>query len=309
MQIILRSILLLLFFALLFKFSFSQSNVYHPFPLDQKTEWRTDWFSIDCIDQNYSLCASRRHYTGVDSIIDNINYTKIYREGIAYLSDTIIYGTSFEGLIREDTAGKKIYFLDYGSSIELLIYDFDVKVGDTVNTFLASNLVVSSIDSMLLGNEYHRKINFENSFPHPIFVVEGMGSNGGLLATLYDGFGFETTEVLKCFQINDTTIYEDTSYNFTTCELDFPDHIYELSVSKLSVFPNPVPIGQTLFISGGSGISYTIYNARGYPVVLNHMYNQLAGIHVVRELLPPGIYFIRIQAENSIPAVLKIIIQ
>jgi Secretion system C-terminal sorting domain len=290
---------------------FSQASVYHPFSLDKKTEWRTDYFSNDCIDQAYALCYSIRHYSEGDSIVDSLKYTKIYNDGIGYFPDTVTYQIhSIVGLIREDTFNKKLYFIFDGSSIEYLLYDFDLFVGDTVVTFLNVDLVVASIDSILLGNEYHKKINFDNSFPHLIFIVEGLGSQGGLFTELYDGYGFEAAEVLKCFKVNDTILYEDSSYYFTECNLSYPSYIEENAIVELSIFPNPAVLNQNLFISGDlcKGCTISIYNSMGKPIFLDQDYNKSTGIYLKNDLFSPGIYMLKIQANNTLFKGIKICI-
>ena len=71
--------------------------------------------------------------------------------GNSYLSS---YFDNYKGAIRQDTLLKRVYIVPSDSLTEMLLYDFNLSVGDTLpisynNTF--SSNYVSRIDSILVG--------------------------------------------------------------------------------------------------------------------------------------------------------------
>jgi hypothetical protein len=108
---------------------------------------------------------------GGDTLIKNIHYAKYYTE------------MGIRGGIRNDIPGKKVYLYRFDNQTENLLYDFNMKVGDTVlkdngggffpsllSTFAApgdyaikiDTAWVSRIDSVLMSYDglYHKRFNF-----------------------------------------------------------------------------------------------------------------------------------------------------
>ena len=84
------------------------------------------------------------------------------------------------------------------------------------NNYFISNYV-SSIDSILIGNNYHRRFHLSQmgtSFSH-VAIIEGIGSEYGLLFPLMPPFEFFNT--LVCVTINSIPVYPDTVTSLYAC--------------------------------------------------------------------------------------------
>ena len=148
-----------------------------------------------------------------DTVFNNINYKKIYSCDYS----PAINNKSFFGGIRQDSLNKVFIYLDTGSVIEsafslqplteYLLYDFSLNVGDTFNVVNSrdSILVLSSVDSVLINNNYRKRWHFGGDRTW----LEGIGSVGGLFFPLQ--YCFEEDQMLTC--------YEDSIINWLNPEL------------------------------------------------------------------------------------------
>ncbi len=146
--------------------------------------------------------------------------------------DSLQLEWDYEGLIREDTLNKKIYYNRFGET-EGLIYDFSLDVGDTVfvdNQYLNYNevvrLVVDSIDVAdiygVMRNRFFLS-GLDLSVKDPYYPdeiwIEGIGSNYGIMQSGLGGIAMGGGTVkLLCASQNDNTIYVDTFFN--ECYID-----------------------------------------------------------------------------------------
>ncbi|MEO5673123.1 MAG: hypothetical protein ABIQ74_00615, partial [Chitinophagales bacterium] len=246
---------------------FSQASVYHPIPLTN-AEWRTDHFDQGiCVANIYSLCTSLVFYPEGDTIINSKAYTKFYEDGISYE-----YGSSdmhvYYGAMRQDTTSKKVYFFALNQLSEYVLYNFNLEVGDTSEEgILTLGGIVESIDSVLVGTEYHKRFNFFNSYPYYIYLIEGVGTNGGLFSGIYDGYGFEVKDILKCFKLNGTTVLEDTLYEWIPCDLFTSNTPLVDQSPQITLYPNPVSVNTTLTLKSNSPerCFITIFDLTGMP--------------------------------------------
>jgi hypothetical protein len=106
-----------------------------------------------------------------DTIIDNIRYTKIYSQKCE--SETECGDLQYYAAVRENTINEKIYCIQTMDSIERLIADFDVKVGDRIILYsyskasnweivhgqerlsvLENEVRIDYVDLILIDNQY-----------------------------------------------------------------------------------------------------------------------------------------------------------
>jgi hypothetical protein len=70
------------------------------------------------------------YYTIIDdTLINNVSYNKLYSYG--YYNRPNPY--KYRGAYRNDIEKKKVYFVKPDSSKEHILYDFDLKIGDTTH--------------------------------------------------------------------------------------------------------------------------------------------------------------------------------
>lgn len=207
---------------------------------------------------------SFKEYTLPDTLIGS----NTYRPVINSLQNCTI------GYIREDTAARKVWFLDNNSPTEKLLYNFSMQVGDTISiNFLTGNLFLSGVytlDSIGTINTLagqRRTFNLSNhalSWSRRMVWIEGMGCTVALAypyttndmgAPVYQacpGPQYEFSQFLICFHHN-SKIYQDVcayqaamstqawSTVIDSCDFhSFIGAIQEIpGMTDFSIYPNP----------------------------------------------------------------------
>src|SRR5690349_18244032 len=89
--------------------------------LSDTTEWDVQYNVFPVIhERNYNIQPWNYSAQG-DTLINGLHYKNFGQVGMN------------EAFIREDTSLKKVWFLEHDSTLELLLYDFSLNVGDSIN--------------------------------------------------------------------------------------------------------------------------------------------------------------------------------
>lgn len=175
-----------------------------------------------------------------DTVIDGTTYNKIYQ-----LFNEI--NPQYIGGMRED-ANKNIYFYpgnsDFGlitfpsDTAEYLLYTFNnLQVGTILSINDRDNIEVVEIDSVLLGETYHKRYTVANTGMLSIdYWIEGIGSSNELFSCYT--YEFEWDLYTLCFKPDLLTTYYISSYYGTDVCLVYVG-TNEIELNKLSIYPNP----------------------------------------------------------------------
>jgi hypothetical protein len=200
---------------------YAQTNVYHPFP--DSAYWRVDYY------YNYAFqhpCYARyyfQYYAKGDTLINAGIYKKIYRSSVQV--DTLTCtppmnppespASGYAGALKDDSLANKTFFIFPGSTTDSLLYDYNLIADDTLKGILVShflwsnpNLVVLSVDSVLINGHFRKRWNF-NQIGHGTypFIIEGIGSNVGLIEPVYT-YAFDFMErYLVCVRDSSVTYF------------------------------------------------------------------------------------------------------
>ncbi len=175
-------------------------------------------------------------YSG-DTTIDNREYKKIERiEYDIFCLNTVVNGPDYRGAIRDDTINQKVFYVPIGQTNEELIYDFNLESGDTLISYLdwSQPLIVDFVDSVLISNEYHKRIVFQY---YEAEIIEGIGSRTGLLEPL---IAFERGSYLCALYVDTTFIFPGYPCNMSATDTCLTVNIEsQFNDSEFSIFPNP----------------------------------------------------------------------
>lgn len=306
-----------IFFIIIFSLcltSIAQTTFYRPFPEDTAT-WLSDQYANTCM----GYCGSTCYEMNGDTIINGHSYNKIYtRNGQFYYiipPPNSVIGTNFSacnylGAIRQDTTNKKVYFIDNTMSTDSLLYDFNLTVGDTIQSWYNKRsiqwpLIVSGYDSVFIYNSYYKLYNFngmQGNANHSL--IEGIGWTGDLFGIDWSG---DHDVALSCFNgefLNGGNFigwqaYENECNVLLSCNLT--SNIVDPNAKmKFSIFPNPFSFQTTLHTTNFLiNASLIIYNSTGQKIIqINNINKQT--IIIKRGNLLSGIYLLQLIESNRI---------
>ena len=257
---------------------------------------------------NATWCYQGYGDTGEDlgnyciSPIDSVEFdNKVYTR-IDYWSHP--YANKQELLYREED--RKFYVVPPDSVHEMLVYDFNLNVGDTFETNWSwgttdtVRMVVMSIDTVTTLDGLSRKrMNLANkNYPgtgqyHSGTWLEGIGSLDWMfvypsyVSSVSGGFGF------ACHWTNGNLIYP---YESTSGNCYIIDNIPEENLdSNISFYPNPMRDKLNIEFSGTNFASLKVLDLYGNIVYKNTQH------HTALELshLKSGVYFVIIGFKNG----------
>lgn len=264
-----KSLILFILFAILsFQPLWSQS--YHPFP-DSNATW---------CDERYDNGWPTNYY-----------YYFYKTNGKSYINDTAytVITDNYDNIacyLREEN--KKVFCRLYADGTEYLLYNFDIKTGDTILLFdmygqYYPGYVISS-DSLLIGTHFHKRYSIQCYELHPGHFIEGVGSDLGLM--YFDIPWVDVWGDLYCFSLNDTIYYTDGSggKDFGNCwnYIGIP----EKSPKDMNVYPNPAI--DYVYLNYDKDCKLELYDLTGRQCKYS-----LSNFVYVRDL-EQGVYFLRV---------------
>ena len=241
---------------------------------------------------------------------DTARYGKTYKKLYQTNYDSVITTKTYAGAIREDTQSR-IYFLkdsalpDYlfhhfPDTVEIMLYDFNMKPGDTIYTpdkiSHDTMQVVSGIDSVLINGKYRKRIQLESvKFSSRLmFWIEGIGCTEGLLSPLL--YKHNSELMLNC--------YEDPNVFWTNPQLTVDCFKVSIKEEKQTImvdmFPNPVSGLLTIKSRDNAVRSVEIFNLDGQRVLKEETSGKEMKVDV--SSWNPGMYVVRFSTENGFGA-------
>ena len=205
--------------------------------------------------------------------------------------------------MRDDIEEKKVFLLECTpyDSTEILLYDFDLQIGDTLlfgNTWQEN--VVIMIDSVEIGSFFRKRFHIaiaSDTTQAYVTLIEGIGSSFGLIAQLEPPF--ESFENLNCFTNNGQTTFH--FYEGDPLPADSTSHCYfneptiaisEMKQHPIKLFPNSVT--DVLIMEIPSKITkgqIKIYNSSN-QVQNEYFCNPCSSNSLSINELTPGIYYL-----------------
>lgn len=277
--------------------SFSQSNIYHPFP-DSNAVWNEEFDYFDYHPTPMSIDYYSLTISG-DTTINGTLYHKLiipyvnhYNVPPYFSSQNVTQG--YNGAIRQDINVKKVFFVAAHDSVETLLYNFNLNIGDTIPDSLGCFITVNSIDSILIGSDYRKRWIISGT-TQPVEIIEGIGGTRGLHNTwlcYLDGFSTN----LNCFQQNGTTHFPNSS---SVCNLINSGIEVSNRNSLIEVLPNPIHTS-AIFKTKIIFDQLRIYNSLG--ICVRNLQIETADLYFDRGSLPNGIYYFHFLNRENVKA-------
>lgn len=252
-----KKIILLIIFAVGALYGVGVSQNYVPIQ-ESGVTWRVDKVSCVYCTADFVTCTcSKFQYTlQGDTTVGSYTYKKIHREW-QDIDEFEVTDSGYVGALRQEINNKRAYYLIPNTTIDTLLYDFNLSIGDTLPPSYiheASNSIIVEIDSILLGYNYHKTYRIGN-ISHTL--IEGIGSTAGLLESLQF---FEVSYHLKCFSLSSG--YHHVFDGSNDC--DIITNIPQTEKINIQISPNPAT--ETLIIKGDTPARITLCNTIGQTV-------------------------------------------
>lgn len=236
------------------------------------------------------------YYSLGDTLINSKQYKKIYRRDIESVNNNHnapyrpISNYSLFGVLREDTATKRVYSIIYqsiqwssvcNSGQEELLYDFNMNLNDSVNDSMCvlpisnPNLIINNIQSVLFHG--YPTIKYERNMGGfiPGVYYEGIGSWCGLFENEFD--------------IEELVLWDYCIGIDSLCGLTNSINIYDNS-NMVKAYPNPTQNTFTVeFESSDLNTYFKLFDVFGKTILRHQLISKQTQFNVGN--LPKGIYF------------------
>lgn len=275
--------------------------------------WRVNFKVMD-YDTNYRDGDEIfKFHINSDTFINSTKYFKLYKSGIGYYDTPLYFENVYFGALRQEN--NRIYYIEKNKTTEVVLYDFDVKVGDTIKSTVEKDMVVTAIDTL---DDGRRKISFwKTDFQHGkclnwnnTFFIEGIGSMGGLFyMSPCDHVGFKE-HYLICYYEDGQIVYKNTQVADTECNINIPNTIRKPKSNKIRVYPVPAKDKISVEVLGNyySIQSIELFNLLGEKVLEKSSKSLTNKYNLNVESLRKGIYLLKINENHSF-SLHKIIIE
>ena len=227
---------ILIFLVLVFLFNIGNCQEYETI-VDTTKQWSivTECWSEENYPEILSASTIGYRFRG-DTIINSLHYSFLE----ACVDSLFENWGRYRFLFRDDSAGR-VYVHDYNK--EILLYDYNVEVGDTIwipnisdFSYSVEMTIVDSIGIELIANKVRKVVYFGGLFS---LYAKGFGTYGGPLGLFYNFFVGNCGKSVSCFKQNNTLLYMDSTYS--KCYFHYDDiEENETFEKNIKISPNPV---------------------------------------------------------------------
>lgn len=277
----------LLFLLLSATTAFSQN--YQPFI--QHDVYRDEYWAPELQICNFSY--GYRYWFGGDSTLNGQTYQKLLSAPIygspnappmcpPYTVDTNEY--VIFALMREDTAAKRVFRLDFDTGTEFLLFDFSVAVGDsvTVGNPPETVYVENILDETWADGSNRKKLIVRSSEGFELLWIESLGNGNNLWNPLAE---LCICPHAICCQQNGQNLYGFPCA--TIVDVQEPE---EDAPTVIGLAPNPVADRLAINIVNGYFDRVSVVSFLGETLLEERFGSGLSSIEFSVKKLPTGAY-------------------
>ena len=293
----------LIFILFLF---YGNSQTYYPTGTDSTS------FYISCVATDvtppYTYWVEQFTYSG-DTIIKGKTYVKCYNNYNQLDTNYNVISLSFNYtyLFAVRDSAKQVFFMLNNDSVERMLFDFSINVGDTMNHYPDINAsspiisVLTSIDSFLVRypiSHYRKRYNYSGQFGVSSNFIEGLEFR--FLGYPINPIRTSSCE-LTCIQQESDFIYKlcDTCDCYSILDKHRKLIIEENSLEEIIVYPNPFSdIINVDFKTNKTDGLIKLFGISGRKI-LEKKINQDKSININLSKLPSGVYIVSLETNGE----------
>jgi hypothetical protein len=186
------------------------------------------------------------------------------------------------------------------------LYDFTLGVGDTLESSISyPDLIISEIDSVLVGEEYRKRFHFSNGDGYCNWMVEGIGHERGLIEPMFE-YEFYNSDFF-CYAENHVPIFPEG----VQCVLNVGINDPEVNKDIVQLFPNPTTGKTYLTIDCNSQkpLTYSLLGITGQVIFRKTCFLNIGKntIELDVDKLDPGFYIVAIDSQNGAGDYIKLL--
>ena len=305
---------------------------------------QTDYHSIT--DGCTWSVSNEKYMTHGDTVLNGKTYLKLYRQVKNQPFEFDLDNAVYFAAIRDDSAEKKVYaYLPAGTwvwdlgifseirtdtAMEVLIYDFSLNIGDTVNHYILGDYIVKSAavrvaatsvnvglsGYSIVSHQYSEGdtvvVLSDNSTRHRVFLhgifppvnitnvwIDGVGSIRGFNEgpqTAGSDYGYRT---LLCFSDSSGASFQ-TDFDFDNISGDcfnngFGGDVPDNNIPEVKIYPNPTA-GLLYIELRGAGIAgAALYDLQGRVVETMCTSSPQGTATLNVRSVPAGVYLLRVR--------------
>jgi hypothetical protein len=216
----------ILILSLISVFVLMQAQNKSRYPIKPTSTWR-----VDSVDAMWKIVENTKYFINGDTSIESKSYFKLYKSGILLLDAPYSYKDIYVGALRDDD--NKIFFVKRNKAVETMLFDFNLKAGDTIQSFIGKGKKIISVEPLQNGRKafYYAKDHYNLSY-----YIEGIGSNGGLFSAgssfvfIHSG---EMASYLICYSENGELVYQSELGMMANCDIVNPDYKFPIEPSAI----------------------------------------------------------------------------
>lgn len=275
--------------------------------INESFYWDVPFAAQAYICGGYADIGPWRYKISGDTVINGQTYSKIYYSNFIAVNppppncppftvDTVFshYSTAY---LREDTIARKVWrYSTFAGGSEVLLYDFTLQKGDTLEIrHWELDWVIDTVMTITTYDGIERKkFVFHGDdgsiFPHEGWYIEGIGGMAGLFEGPFPYF--EVGTWLMCVKDNNDELIWKGGQGCS----DFITGAVEINhVKAIHVFPNPFTDQLTIETASGK-LDVKIYNLFGVKL----LQEEVDGSRVFDlSSFSPGIYMLQIRNDKN----------
>lgn len=279
-------------------------------PINPDHVWRVDKFNNAPLVTWH--CYGEYHYQlyiDGDTLIQGQQGQKLYRSEYVTSAGSFFcfpygnYEVGYIGTIIDDPADNKVYFISIYDTTRLLLYDYNLNVGDSLmSNMVFCDRVITDIDTVQIDGIDRRRWHYTGCVSAMLpatdeYYIEGIGSSHGLIEPI--GLALMRSKLI-CVQKDGTSIFDTGISSLYGCQLAMAGLNPQEEVQpEIIIYPNPA--NEIIYIRHDqSNIgSIQIVNQLGQVQTIDPVITSNE-IEINIEGLASGIYFVKMQFQHAV---------
>lgn len=281
-------------------------------PINPDHVWRIDQINNAPVITWH--CYGEYHYQlyiDGDTLIQGQQGQKVYRsEHVTSTSsgneDCFPYFYSqagYAGSIFDDTIANEVYFILPSDTNRLLLYDYNLNVGDSlISDMVYCDRVITDIDTVQIDGIDRRRWHYTGCTSAMLpatdeYYIEGIGSSHGLIEPI--GLGLMRSKLI-CVQKNGTNIFDTGISSLYGCQLAMAGlNPQEEIQPEITIYPNPANEIIHIQHDQASIESIRIINELGQTQTIDPLI-KADEVEINIDGLASGIYIVHMQFQNTV---------